>query len=92
MVQSVSAILERITAAGLAFGDNEIGSRESLIELSRDLIATLEIPSEFLQRSFWAEVSEINGTNKIVLCTNCARSRHYQHTASLPFKSSCFST
>ncbi|KAF2852736.1 putative hydroxyindole O-methyltransferase [Plenodomus tracheiphilus IPT5] len=51
----VSAILERIAIAGRNFGDSEIGSRETLIELGRDLVAALEIPSEFLQRTFWAE-------------------------------------
>jgi hypothetical protein len=52
----VSTILERIAAAGGAYGNDGLGSREALIDLSRDLIAALEIPSEFLQRSFWAEV------------------------------------
>ncbi|KAF2134805.1 putative hydroxyindole O-methyltransferase, partial [Dothidotthia symphoricarpi CBS 119687] len=51
----VSSILEGIAAAGKAYGCDQLGSRESLIELSRELVATLEIPSEFLQRSFWAE-------------------------------------
>ncbi|KAF1947988.1 putative hydroxyindole O-methyltransferase [Clathrospora elynae] len=55
MATSVTSILERIAAAGKTYEGNEIGSRELLIELGRDLVATLEIPSEFLQRSFWAE-------------------------------------
>lgn len=53
----VSSIVEQIAAAGKAYHSNEVGSRESLIDLSRSLVAALEIPSEFLQRSFWAEVS-----------------------------------
>lgn len=57
MATDVPSILERIAAAGTAYGDAQIGSRETLIELGRDLVAALEIPSEFLQRSFWAEVS-----------------------------------
>jgi hypothetical protein len=57
MATPVSKILERIAAAGKAYEGDKVGSREDLIELSRDLVATLEIPSEFLQRSFWAEVS-----------------------------------
>ena len=56
MSTPISSIIDRIAAAGTAYESKQIGSRESLIELSRDLIATLEIPSEFLQRSFWAEV------------------------------------
>lgn len=54
---SVSSILDGIAAAGKSFGENEAGSREALIEYSRSLVAALEIPSEFIQRSFWAEVS-----------------------------------
>lgn len=52
----VTSILERIAAAGKAYESDERGSREALIDLGRDLVAALEIPSEFLQRSFWAEV------------------------------------
>ncbi|KFY33493.1 hypothetical protein V494_07590 [Pseudogymnoascus sp. VKM F-4513 (FW-928)] len=52
---SVSSILEGIAAAGKAFGEDEAGSRETLIEYGRSLVAALEIPSEFIQRSFWAE-------------------------------------
>jgi hypothetical protein len=55
--ESVSSIVEQITAAGKDYGSNKVGSRESLIDLGRSLVAALEIPSEFLQRSFWAEVS-----------------------------------
>jgi len=54
----VPDILERVAAAGRAYEAEQIGSRESLIELGRDLVAALEIPSEFLQRSFWAEVRD----------------------------------
>jgi hypothetical protein len=57
MTVLVSSILERVAAAGKAYDGNELGSRETLIELGRDLVAALEIPSEFIQRSFWAEVS-----------------------------------
>ncbi|KAK8015332.1 O-methyltransferase [Apiospora arundinis] len=53
---SVSTLLERITAAGKAYEKNqEPGSREDLIDLSQALVAALEIPSEFIQRSFWSE-------------------------------------
>jgi hypothetical protein len=57
MTVPVSSIIERVAAAGKAYNGNELGSREALIELGRDLVAALEIPSEFIQRSFWAEVS-----------------------------------
>ncbi|TID21518.1 putative O-methyltransferase [Venturia nashicola] len=52
---TVTSIVAQIAAAGKAYGSHEVGSRESLIDLSRSLISALEIPSEFLQRSFWAE-------------------------------------
>ncbi|EMD60793.1 hypothetical protein COCSADRAFT_344834 [Bipolaris sorokiniana ND90Pr] len=52
---SVSFILERIVAAGKDYQREDIGLREDLIELGRDLLAALEIPSEFLRRSFWSE-------------------------------------
>ncbi|KFZ04842.1 hypothetical protein V501_08932 [Pseudogymnoascus sp. VKM F-4519 (FW-2642)] len=48
---SVSSILDGIAAAGRSFGENEAGSREALIEYSRSLVAALEIPSEFIQRT-----------------------------------------
>lgn len=53
---SVSAILDGIATSRAAFDKNEAGSREALINQSRALIAALEIPSEFVQRTFWAEV------------------------------------
>lgn len=53
---AVTKILERLATAGKALGENELGAREALIDQSRSLIAALEIPSEFIQRSFWAEV------------------------------------
>jgi hypothetical protein len=70
---SVSSLLEGLATAGKAFDKNEAGSREALIDQSRALIAVLEIPSEFVQRSFWAEVSnplghtfQINFANTIL--------------------------
>lgn len=54
---SVSAILDGIANSRTSFDKNEAGSREALIDQSRALIAALEIPSEFIQRTFWAEVS-----------------------------------
>ncbi|KAE8143758.1 putative O-methyltransferase [Aspergillus pseudotamarii] len=55
---STSAILDRIASSSAAFNKNEAGSREALIEHSRALIAALEIPSEFIQRTFWAEPAQ----------------------------------
>lgn len=54
---TVTSILEQIAAAGKKYGEGQLGSRESLIDLSLALVAQLEIPSEFVQRTFWAEVS-----------------------------------
>lgn len=54
---TLSSILEDIASAGKGLQTNEAGSREALIERSRALIASLEIPSEFIQNKFWSEVS-----------------------------------
>ncbi|KAE8164579.1 hypothetical protein BDV40DRAFT_310786 [Aspergillus tamarii] len=55
---SVSAVLDGIASSSTAFNNNEAGSREALIEHSRALAAVLEIPSEFIQRTFWAEPAQ----------------------------------
>ncbi|EED19306.1 hydroxyindole O-methyltransferase, putative [Talaromyces stipitatus ATCC 10500] len=55
MSSSVSSLIESLVAAGKAYENNEPGAREALIDNSRALATSLEIPSEFLQRSFWAE-------------------------------------
>ncbi|OQD66762.1 hypothetical protein PENPOL_c004G05829 [Penicillium polonicum] len=52
------AILKQIAFTGKAFKENEPGSREALIAQSRALVAALEIPSEFIQRTFWAEPAQ----------------------------------
>lgn len=59
MASPVSAILDGIASARKAFENDEAGSREALIDYSRSLITALEIPSEFVQRTFWAEVCYI---------------------------------
>lgn len=53
----VTSIIDSLVAAGKAYENNEPGAREALIDNSRALMTSLEIPSEFLQRSFWAEVA-----------------------------------
>ncbi|KAJ5737056.1 uncharacterized protein N7483_002181 [Penicillium malachiteum] len=56
--QTPSDILDGIATARVAFDNNEPGSREALIDYGRALIASLEIPSEFIQRTFWAEPAQ----------------------------------
>ncbi|KAL3429516.1 S-adenosyl-L-methionine-dependent methyltransferase [Aspergillus tetrazonus] len=58
MSNCVSSVIESLAAAGKAYEQNEAGSRETLIDLSRALVTQLEIPSEFLQRTFWAEPAQ----------------------------------
>jgi hypothetical protein len=60
MSNCVSSIIESLAAAGKAYEQNEADSRKTLIDLGVALVAQLEIPSEFLQRTFWAEVSLYN--------------------------------
>lgn len=55
---SISSIISDIVAAGKQYESNVPGSREALVDLGRALSMAAEIPSEFVQRSMWAEVSE----------------------------------
>lgn len=57
--KSATSILQELTLAAKEFEKNEIGAREALIDQSRALISALEIPSEFIQHTFWAQVSLI---------------------------------
>lgn len=54
----VSSILNSLALAQKAFENNEAGAREALIDHSRALVSALEIPSEFIQRTFWAEPAQ----------------------------------
>lgn len=56
---SVTSLIEDIVRAGKAHDNNAPGSRETLVDLGHSLVAALEIPSEFVQRSMWAEVSKL---------------------------------
>lgn len=59
LTKSVTSILQGITLAAKEFENNEAGARESLIAHSRALISALEVPSEFIQHTFWSQVSLI---------------------------------
>jgi hypothetical protein len=59
-----SSILDQLAEAGKAFKHDEPGSREALIANSRALVAALEIPSEFIQRTFWVVGNELMSTMK----------------------------
>ncbi|KAL4978280.1 S-adenosyl-L-methionine-dependent methyltransferase [Aspergillus desertorum] len=58
MSTPIASIIECLVAAGKAYEQNEAGAREALIDLGRALVTQLEIPSEFLQRTFWAEPAQ----------------------------------
>ncbi|KAJ6001354.1 hypothetical protein N7522_006581 [Penicillium canescens] len=64
-----STILDQLVEAGKAFKQDEPGSREALIAHSRALVAALEIPSEFIQRTFWAEPAQ-SATIRLAVDTN----------------------
>ena len=66
----MSSILGSLAAAGKAFEENKSGSREALIDNARALVGELEIPSEFLQRSFWAEVSLMKADTRYAIPAN----------------------
>ncbi|CAG9998520.1 unnamed protein product [Clonostachys byssicola] len=48
-------ILAQLQSVGAEFREKQPGAREQLIELSRELISSLELPSEAIQRIGWAE-------------------------------------
>ncbi|KAK7734306.1 hypothetical protein SLS53_007956 [Cytospora paraplurivora] len=53
--QPPEAILAQLQKTGAAFADKQPGAREQLLNLSHALIASLELPSEAIQRMGWAE-------------------------------------
>ncbi|KAI0098553.1 putative O-methyltransferase [Nemania sp. FL0031] len=55
MTNETEAILAKLQTAGLSYAANTPGAREKLMNLCRNLITTLELPSEFLMRMGWAE-------------------------------------
>jgi hypothetical protein len=58
---SATSILQEISRVAKEFENDEAGAREALIDYSRALISALEVPSEFLQRTFWSQVSFCQG-------------------------------
>lgn len=85
---SVASLLAGLAASGKAYESNEAGAREALIEQSRALVAALEIPSEFIQRSFWAEVSWscwwLMLRSRLILCNNNNASGISKYTNLIP--------
>jgi hypothetical protein len=63
-----SDIVDRMQAAAAALANNETGSRETLLSLNRELLAELETPSEFLQRVYFATVSDSHAFSKVPPC------------------------
>lgn len=58
---SPEEILAQLSAIGASLAAGKPGAREQLISLSHALIASLELPSEAIQRMGWAEVSKRHG-------------------------------
>jgi hypothetical protein len=54
-----ASLVSKILVASSAYGDNEPGAREQLLNLSYALISSLELPSETIQRIGWAEVGAV---------------------------------
>jgi hypothetical protein len=54
---SPTSIIQELASAAKQYENNESGAREALIAQSRALIASLEVPSEFVQHTFWSQVS-----------------------------------
>ncbi|KAI2636734.1 putative hydroxyindole O-methyltransferase [Xylaria nigripes] len=54
-VTEAESILSQIQAAGVSYAAKAPGAREALLNLSRNLISQLELPSEAIMRMGWAE-------------------------------------
>ncbi|KAJ5336662.1 hypothetical protein MYU51_005707 [Penicillium brevicompactum] len=52
---SPASIIQELASAAKQYENNESGAREALIAQSRALIASLEVPSEFIQHTFWSQ-------------------------------------
>lgn len=55
-IAETSALLEALATAGRKWSQHEPAAREELLNLAHSLIATLEMPSEFVHRIGIAEV------------------------------------
>ena len=53
-----------MSKTGAALAEKTPGAREQLINLSHALIASLELPSEAIQRMGWAEVRTRNARHR----------------------------
>ncbi|KAJ5981981.1 hypothetical protein N7451_012081 [Penicillium sp. IBT 35674x] len=56
--QTPPEILDGNAAARVAFEKHEGDSREALIDYGHALVSSLEFPSEFVQRTIWAEPAQ----------------------------------
>ena len=71
---SASEVLSKITASIEAFTRNEPGAREKLLLHTQHLTATLETPSEAIQRVGWAEVnSHLVYKSPLIIVILCSR-------------------
>ncbi|KAM0816103.1 putative O-methyltransferase domain-containing protein [Seiridium cardinale] len=69
----ILTLLDNIVALKKQYESSEAGSRDTLLELTLALLGKLEIPSEFLQRTFWAEPCK-SGIIRI-----CVEQKIFQH-------------
>lgn len=61
------AILDRLQTIAQAYTEKRPGAREQLLNLSYALTASLELPSEAIQRMGWAEVDFLCTSNPHLL-------------------------
>lgn len=71
-------MLDSIATLRTSYENDEPGSRDSLLEQTLALLGKLEIPSEFLQRTFWAEHS------KGAVIRVCVDQKIFQHLRDAP--------
>ncbi|KAK7588663.1 hypothetical protein V3481_007685 [Fusarium oxysporum f. sp. vasinfectum] len=57
MEMAPSDIIKRMQDAAVSYDKQELGARETLLDLNRQLLAELETPTDFIQRIWFATAS-----------------------------------
>jgi hypothetical protein len=62
-----SDIIKRMQDAAASHDKQELGARETLLDLNRQLLAELETPTDFIQRIWFATVRSTLLTSSLLL-------------------------
>lgn len=67
MEMAPSDIIKRMQDAAVSYDKQELGARETLLDLNRQLLAELETPTDFIQRIWFATVRSTLSTGTMFL-------------------------